>query len=133
IELVPNLRSTCAKWRCHCDCGNETEVQRTSLVSGATRSCGCLFKEVMFQGCGELSKSYWNRIVKGAEERRLVVAITTAMAWEQFLAQEKKCALSGMPIRIVSDYTRQHHLHTASLDRKDQVVTPQGFQGGFSK
>jgi hypothetical protein len=76
-----------------------------------------LFKEVTFQGCGNLSKSYWNRIVKGAEKRGLVVAITMAVAWERFLAQEKQCALSGIPICIVSDYTRQHHLHTASLDR----------------
>ena len=29
-------------WRCKCECGNETVVQRGSLIRGATRSCGCL-------------------------------------------------------------------------------------------
>jgi len=28
-------------WRCRCGCGRETIVRGASLVSGATRSCGC--------------------------------------------------------------------------------------------
>lgn len=32
-------------WKCQCECGTETVVQRSSLTSGATRSCGCLFIE----------------------------------------------------------------------------------------
>lgn len=30
------------RWRCLCDCGNETIVGQTSLQSGMTKSCGCL-------------------------------------------------------------------------------------------
>ena len=30
---------------CKCDCGNTCEVNQYSLVSGNTRSCGCLRKE----------------------------------------------------------------------------------------
>nr|WP_314638560.1 hypothetical protein [uncultured Olsenella sp.] len=33
-------------WLCRCDCGNEIEVTTASLQSGATRSCGCLRKEL---------------------------------------------------------------------------------------
>lgn len=32
-------------YRCRCQCGNETVVRRSSLVRGATRSCGCLRRE----------------------------------------------------------------------------------------
>lgn len=32
-------------YRCKCDCGNEVDVLRTSLVSGSTTSCGCYRKE----------------------------------------------------------------------------------------
>ena len=32
-------------YRCRCSCGNETIVARTVLVSGMTRSCGCLRRE----------------------------------------------------------------------------------------
>jgi hypothetical protein len=31
---------------CKCDCGNTCEVNQYSLVSGNTRSCGCLRKEM---------------------------------------------------------------------------------------
>lgn len=32
-------------WLCKCDCGNETIVDRCGLVSGNTKSCGCLKRE----------------------------------------------------------------------------------------
>lgn len=31
-------------WKCLCDCGNTTIVQKSRLLSGHTRSCGCLNK-----------------------------------------------------------------------------------------
>lgn len=31
-------------WRCLCDCGNEVTVSLSSLISGNTKSCGCLHK-----------------------------------------------------------------------------------------
>lgn len=34
-----------SRWLCRCDCGNETTVQRWSLLRGDTRSCGCLQRE----------------------------------------------------------------------------------------
>ena len=33
------------RWRCRCDCGNETVVGQTLLQSGKTKSCGCLKRE----------------------------------------------------------------------------------------
>lgn len=30
------------RWRCQCDCGNETVVGQTLLQNGKTKSCGCL-------------------------------------------------------------------------------------------
>ena len=34
-------------WLCKCDCGNTKIVQGNHLQSGATKSCGCLRKEVV--------------------------------------------------------------------------------------
>lgn len=33
-------------WRCRCDCGNEVVVRRQNLLSGLTKSCGCLKREI---------------------------------------------------------------------------------------
>lgn len=35
-----------ALWKCECDCGNEVVVRKDSLKRGATKSCGCLNKEI---------------------------------------------------------------------------------------
>lgn len=37
------------RWRCRCDCGNETVVGQTLLQSGKTQSCGCLREETIRQ------------------------------------------------------------------------------------
>src|SRR4051812_4020618 len=34
------------RWICRCDCGGSKTVQGGSLVSGKTRSCGCLMKGI---------------------------------------------------------------------------------------
>jgi hypothetical protein len=34
-------------WRVRCDCGTEFVVSRSNLVSGGTRSCGCLRRELL--------------------------------------------------------------------------------------
>jgi hypothetical protein len=36
-------------WKCRCACGKETIVKRNNLVSGNTRSCGCLSLELAIQ------------------------------------------------------------------------------------
>lgn len=36
-----------ARWRCLCDCGNETCVRSSSLRNGTTQSCGCLRRELL--------------------------------------------------------------------------------------
>jgi hypothetical protein len=35
-----------ARWVCRCDCGGEGIVQGSSLRSGHSKSCGCLYKEM---------------------------------------------------------------------------------------
>lgn len=40
------------KWECQCDCGIRSNVLRDSLVRGATKSCGCLHREVISERLG---------------------------------------------------------------------------------
>lgn len=42
IERAPNLRPKVTRWLCRCDCGTEISVVSRYLITGDTRSCGCL-------------------------------------------------------------------------------------------
>ena len=33
------------KWICRCDCGREVSVFKCNIITGKTRSCGCLRSE----------------------------------------------------------------------------------------
>lgn len=66
----------------------------------------------------EIAGSYWYTVIYAAHKRELVFDITPEYAWEIYLKQNRKCALSGMEIyfnECMNDKTTQ----TASLDRKD--------------
>lgn len=112
----------CSVWKCLCDCGKTTYPRRNALVDGLTVSCGCFRKEKMFLGVGDLSNCYWNRILKGAVSRNLKIEITSEYVWNLFVEQGGKCAISGLDINIVRNYTKDHKKHTASLDRIDNRV-----------
>lgn len=40
------------RWKCICDCGNETVVGQTLLQTGKTKSCGCLRAETYKENRG---------------------------------------------------------------------------------
>lgn len=45
-------------WRCVCECGQERFVPTRSLRSGASRSCGCLFREVAASQAATLNSTH---------------------------------------------------------------------------
>ena len=76
------------------------------------------------KGFEEISGSYWCSIRNCAKRRGLLVAVTIQEAWEQFLKQNRRCALSGEELFFAkrSDYLRDCSLHTASLDRINSTL-----------
>lgn len=42
LERVENGKGDKSRWRCLCDCGNETIVSGNNLKAGGVKSCGCL-------------------------------------------------------------------------------------------
>ena len=54
IEFIETRKASNSKnavktsiWKCLCDCGNFVEIPLNRLVSGNTKSCGCIWKEKM--------------------------------------------------------------------------------------
>ncbi len=110
-----------AKWWVRCDCGIEKSVFGTHLVRGNTVSCGgCHMRDKSknFQGVGELPKTYYSSLKRGADggkgRKPMTFDVTMEYLWETFKHQEHKCALSGLPIDFKSK--------TASCDRIDSSI-----------
>lgn len=123
LHPVSNTRSGMTRWACKCDCGNFTDAATKHLLSGKWKSCGCLKKEIcgplhkQWTGVGEISGDAWNTIVNHSLRRTKVsITIDKDFVWNLFLKQDRKCALSGVPLNFG---TRTGKNRTASLDRID--------------
>jgi len=75
----------------------------------------------LWKGYEEISLSSFNNIKNGAIDRNIEFYITIEDAWNQFIKQERKCALTGLSIGFIPKGTpRKYKLwQTASLDRID--------------
>lgn len=105
-----------------CSCGNIKILPGAWVRSGNTKSCGCLHakitKKMFFKGVGELGSTYFTHCKNHAKARNLQWKITIQNAWNQFIKQNKKCAISGVELTFPTNSTLRG---TASLDRIDST------------
>lgn len=124
------------RWICRCTCGKKTgPITSYNLKSGHTKSCGCLKSrgleskkgyEKLYNGFEDLSSTYWCVVKHNAKTRDIEFKITIEEAWNQFVKQYKKCAISGELIILDKKYgtnarlgALEYRKQTASLDRID--------------
>lgn len=71
-------------------------------------------------GHGEICGSHWKTIVYSAKYRNIEFDITIEQAWNLFVSQDRRCALSGELIFFAeNDSDFKFGFKTASLDRID--------------
>jgi len=124
LRKVPYQKRSEYWYECRCDCGNVLEVRRGNLIRNHTKSCGCLkkrkaSKSPCWGGHGEISGRLWGHIKNHAHSRKLEFRITLEEAWELFQVQEGKCALTGLPLSLVTPKGKGPSAKSASLDRID--------------
>lgn len=123
IKYLGKDKHSHAVFLCACHCGNTKQVLGNSLINGNTKSCGCKARKrgkehKLYAGYEEIRAEYWGRVLRGARERNIPVTITIQQAWDIFLKQNRRCALSGEILHFPS--TRKTSKYsTASLDRID--------------
>ena len=133
LELLPptsdpydNGYRVMCRWKC--DCGKEIIARKVHVLYGRTptRSCGCSHwprgsSSPKWKGYGEISKQFWLRHCANAKQRNIPLTITIQQAWELFLKQERKCALTDEVLYFPSGgkTNGKRNLGTASLDRAD--------------
>lgn len=119
-------------WLCICSCGKSHVVSGVNLRKGRTTRCiSCTYvargmKKRLHVG-GGIPKTYWDFAIKGAIERNISFAIEPEEAYEKFVDQKEKCAISGVHIGFRDVTARKQ---TASLDRIDSSrgYTPDNIQ-----
>jgi len=108
------------RYHVECSCGVSKTILGTHLLSGKTRSCGCVKREHRnWKGCGTVSSTYFSSLKRGAEggKGRKPIAFEVDIDFVANLldvVQGGVCSLSGLPISIYDK--------TASLDRIDSSV-----------
>ncbi len=66
-------------WLCKCDCGKEKVVLDYNLISGTTKSCGCLSKEVLLKGLNPGDAGFnklWRAYNYGSKKRNIAFNLT---------------------------------------------------------
>jgi hypothetical protein len=119
------IKNSQRRYLCHCECGNEKEIQGCHLTNGHTTSCGCSWYKYgennkTWKGYKEISSRFFGTIKRNAKLRNLLCDITIEECWDLFLKQNRKCALSGLP--LVFEANNGKITGTASLDRIDSSI-----------
>lgn len=119
-----------SRYICECDCGNTHSVSKSHLRSGLITHCGCVRHEgtihQQWKGVGEISGDFWyNHVVRSAngdmfkngKRKPKELCLTIQEAWDLFLKQNRKCALSGTNLNFPK--RSKDKFYNASLDRID--------------
>jgi hypothetical protein len=110
-------------WICQCSCGSPEKIVRGNhLLNNKIRSCGCSQRgvnNVRWKGFGEIGGWTWNNYKIGAKRRGIVFEVSVKDIWEQFLKQNRQCALTGEELFFGQMNQCNRKLVTASLDRID--------------
>lgn len=126
IERSEKKKDYMSIWVCRCSCGNVKEVRINHLRGGQIKSCGCRSSRNRFgsdhaswRGVGEIGGSFLAKWRKAAQYRNLTIAVTPKDLWEMYLSQNRKCALTGLPVEFSKRSVRNG---TASIDRIDSKL-----------
>lgn len=107
----------------HCDCGKERYLETDKILDGTYIDCGCKkfskIRNTLFQGVGEISLGYYNRIKNNAISRNYIFDISIEYICDLFIKQDRKCALSGLEL---IQFRSKSKKYTASLDRVDSSL-----------
>ena len=113
--VIQKHESKNSTWICKCSCGVEKPVKSSVFLKcGKCNNC-------TKTGFGEITGTRWSNIKNGGIQRGLEFSITVKEAWELFLNQNRKCALTGKKIWFAARKKRNptRSASNASLDRID--------------
>lgn len=110
---------------CKCECGNIKIVRILSLIHGRTKGCNCIAGDkktkAIREAVGTLSRTQYTQFKHTATRRDISWELNMRFLWNLFIKQNKKCALSGVELKLDILIPRKNKTNTASLDRIDST------------
>ena len=97
-------------------CQIEFKMLPSKLWSTQHKPCECIP-----DGYKDLTRTEWGYVRRNAKSRNMLLTITAKQAWEKFISQNKRCALTGLQLDL-NRYDNQllaWDNGNASLDRID--------------
>ena len=110
-ETTKRSKSGSIYWECICSCKTIKRVRSDSLISGMTKSCGCLGKEMRKRGVITHGLSYTSEYRKAKLARyrdkkaKLDTMWTTEME-KALLNLQPKCVVCGSTDRLATDHVK---------------------------
>jgi len=109
-SIIPHEKSKEAQVACRCECGNERLVYCLTLLKGQSTACfDCGHgnkgeNNAKWKGYKEVPGAFVNRMNSGAKNRKngIPVDIDAKYIYDLWIKQNKKCALSGLPIDFIN-------------------------------
>jgi hypothetical protein len=123
-KLLPIEKISVREYLCVCDCGISKVCKKDRLLDGRNTSCGCSMnksgdKNGAWTGYKEISGNQWCSLKMGAKNRNLDFEITIEEAWDLYVMQNKKCAITGLDIKM------------AKFGRNKRVIKLEDFNGPY--
>lgn len=107
-------------WTCQCSCGNIVDVPAAKLVSGHTKSCGCLLADTL-SAIKRIRpfEALYNKFVLNNRQRQLV-----DLSYEEFVhfTKEDKCVYCGDKV-----VWTEHNASVNSQYNLDRVDNSKGY------
>jgi len=108
------------EWVCRCECGMIRVLDRSRLIHGRPRSCGCLKRRAYMGITGRM----WSNYRKNAIGRNILFDITIIQAWDQYVRQGGLCRFTGLRI----GFKRGESLASMDRIRSDGSYSPNNIQ-----
>lgn len=112
------------KFKCECLCCGDIIERLLSHILNNKHGCTKCSQKARtgkgswaFKGYEEISSTYWSSVIENANIRKIEFNISIEEAYEIFLKQDRKCALSKVDLKFKSNWKINDA--TASLDRID--------------
>ena len=107
------------KWNCELRVANERNSVckscRTARANKSPNRKNSLSANPCWQGHEEIPRAWFSKYFLKKGSRKRTGTITMQDVWDMYLKQDKKCALSGVPI----SFEKTEQGYSASIDRID--------------